>query len=57
MSSDICTTFVTTTFSLFLLDKNNRERRRKRENKKTCEYERENCFKSYQKVDVQLSFL
>jgi len=35
---------VTTTFPLFLLDKNNiereRERNNKRENKSTCEYER-----------------
>jgi len=35
------TTFVTTTFPFFLLDKNNRERKKKREDKNTCEYERE----------------
>ena len=34
------TTFVTTTFPFFLLDKINGERKKKRENKNTCEYER-----------------
>jgi len=48
---------MTTTFFLFLLDKNNGERKKKRENKNTCEYERASCFKSCQKVDVQISFL
>ena len=33
------------------------ERERRRENKNTCEYERESCFKSCQKVVVQISFL
>jgi len=51
---NICTTHVTTTFFLFLLDKNNGERKKKRENKNTCKYERESCFNSYQKVDVQI---
>jgi len=48
---------VTTIFSLFSLDKNNRERKKKRQNKNTCEYEREGCFKSCQKIIVQISFL
>ena len=39
------------------MDKNNGERKKKRENKNTCEYERESCFKSYQKMVVQISFL
>lgn len=57
MYSQFCTTLVTTTFLLFLLDKNNGERKKKGENKNTCEYERDGCFKSCQKVDVQISFL
>jgi len=57
MMSDICTTHVTTTFFFFLLDKNNRERKKKRENKNICEYERDDCFKSCKKIDVQISFL
>jgi len=32
-------------------------RERRRENKNTCEYEREGCFKSCQTLDVQISFL
>jgi len=32
---------MTIIFSLFLLDKKNRERKKKRENQNTCEYERE----------------
>jgi hypothetical protein len=32
---------MTIAFLLFLLDKNNGERKKKRENKNTCEYERE----------------
>jgi len=49
LSNQFCTTFVTTTLSLFLLDKNNRERKKKRENKKTCEYKREGCSKIVKK--------
>jgi len=30
---------------------------KKRENKSTCEYERNSCHKSYQKMVVQISFL
>ena len=49
-------TIVTTTFPFFLLDKNNRERKKKRENKITCEYERDSCCKSCQNMVVQISF-
>jgi len=55
--NQFCTTLVTTTFFLFLLDKNNRGRKKKRENKNICEHEMECCFKSYQKLDLQISFL
>ena len=48
---------MTTIFVLFLLDKNNRERNKKRENKNACEYEREGYGKSCQKVVLQISFL
>ena len=57
MYNQFCKTLMTTTFLLFLLDKNNGERKIKRENKNTCEYERESCIKSCQKIDVQISFL
>jgi len=50
-SNDICTInikqpFVTTTYPLFSLDENNTERKKKKENKNTYEYEREGCSKS-----------
>jgi len=50
--NQFCTTLMTTTFLIFLLDKNNGDRKRKRENKNTCEYEIDSCFKSCQKIDV-----
>ena len=40
------TTFGTIIYPLFSLDENIRERKKKKENKNTCEYEREGCSKS-----------
>ena len=55
MYNQFCTTLATTTFLLFLVDKNNGEKKKKRENK-THVSMRDDCFKSCQKVDVQISF-
>ena len=57
MYNQFCTTLLTIIFFLSLLDKNNGVRKKKRENKNTCEYEREGCHKNCQKIDVQISFL
>jgi len=62
MRSDNCTTnfvqLLRQPFFLYFYWTKTTERERERGRiKKTCGYERDDCFKSCQKVDVQISFL
>ena len=54
--NQFCTTLVTTIFSSFYWTKTI-ERERRRERIKTHVSMRDSCFKSCQKIDVQISFL